>query len=70
MDMILRKFIEGVANTRGEAFFQAIALPLNQVTAQLGGNVSLPPVSQGFALQYSFVDLQQSGHAENQLQTE
>lgn len=39
----------------------------NLVTAQLGGKVSLPPVTQGFALQYSFVDLKTSGHAQHQL---
>lgn len=33
MDMVLRRIIEGVANTRGEAFFQAITLQLNQVIA-------------------------------------
>lgn len=42
----------------------------NLVTAQLGGKVSLPPVTQGFALQYSFVDLKTSGHAQHQLQAE
>lgn len=26
MDMILRKIIEGVANTRGEAFFSGVCL--------------------------------------------
>ncbi len=37
----------------------------NLVTAQLGGAVTLPPVTQGFALQYSFSHLPASGGAQH-----
>ena len=49
MDMILRKIIEGVANTRGEAFFQANTEQLNQVFA-----VNSPFISRQGMLSTSF----------------